>query len=444
MIKTRSLPCNKGKVDDLLRWNTTHMSYDRYWPSHDDAAAWTSLYEIAKTKRSGTPVNVSSYIGTEVLNTESGKGRQNPCFHTKVGVVNIPYLLYQGSYTFDSRRYLAEYYRLSPFPSVTVPQVTKPAVDFSAAKRRAYRSMRPRFDGDISMINFLFELKDFRDIAKALPKLYSRMHTDFASTNWRWWLSSVDHLQSDVANMLRKGIVEPTRPAAEMWLIYQFAISPLMRDIASMVGQATTTALEAQALFKKQGLQEQTSHYSEKVVHAETGTVGSKNYYCLKFGQYSETKYTATCKYLYDYALRNKVDAFMRYWGLGGSFEAFWNMIPFSFLADYVIQIGKSIHAMERDPNVLNWQIKSWTDSEKFKICNGWYIQDDPRTKVWVIDGVFQNPLSRAHGKLLCGVEGSIYDRRVSQPTIGLYVPKLKGPSLKQWISVAALARCFF
>lgn len=210
-----------------------------------------------------------------------------------------------------------------------------------------------------------------------------------------------------------------------------------------MVGQATTLAVDAQREFKELGTELQTSHYSEVVVHSDTGTRGSKNNYWVKTGEYSSTKYTVTCKYLYDYTLRESVAAFMRYWGLGGSFEALWNMVPWSFLVDYVIQIGKSLHAMERDPHVTNWQIKSWTESEKYKICRGYYVCDDPRAKLFVLDGKFKYP-NQAAGTLLSGVEGSIYERKASEPAIGLYVPKLKGPSLKQWLNVAALARCFF
>lgn len=132
----------------------------------------------------------------------------------------------------------------------------------------------------------------------------------------------------------------------------------------------------------------------------------------------------------------------MRYWGLSGSMEALWNATPWSFLVDYVYTVGKSIHAMERDPNV-NWHVKTWLDTLKYKHVLGHYVNGDPRAKVFVIDGQYMTP-NKAHGTLLSGVEGSIYTRKVSQPIAGIAAPRLRGPSLQQWFNVAALARCFF
>ena len=464
-VKTRTCPGYKGHANDLLYFASSGVSFDQRLPAYKDQEAWLASHKWGQTNRS-TSVGSTVQNGTESITTGNGVNKENPCFHTRIRGVNVPYTYCIGDYCGDSYRYFASYWR-SPLNSGTI-QLVAPAIDYQFAKSRAYFNMRPRFEGDVSMLNFLYELKDFRDIANALPNMYKNVGrawdtaTNYALRNkqlrdgmkhdglssrdvshTRYYRDVMKRNSADVKRSLT-GIqsVDPTLLAAEAWLLNAFAIQPLIKDISAMLSQATIAAKDAQAKFKDLAATEQNSHYSEKFELEASGSTGSKNDYWRKYGTYRAYTYTATCKYTYDYTMRSHYDAFMRYWGLSGSFEALWNATPWSFLVDYVIQIGKSIHAMERDPNV-DWHVKSWLDTTKYVHRVGEYITGDPRAKVFVVDGKYLS-VNSAAGTLLSGVEGSIYNRKVSQPMVGFAPPRFRGPSLKQWLNVAALARCFF
>lgn len=465
-LKTTTVPPYLGNhIYDKKYWAHSGMSYDSKLPSYEDEASWLAKYQQGYTARAtlitGTPLD-----GVSSINSTNGRGKENPCYHVRNRGVNVPLTYCIGHHLGTSARYYAEYYR---FPAKTgTVSISPPAYDSRAAKSRAYWSMRPRFEGDVDMLNFLYELKDFRDIAKFLPKSYKNLgrawndavnHLRRNKTFWDGALRSDFDYQTLISTKYYNDVVrrnktyvkslldgvrtfKPTLAAAELQLINSFMIQPTIRDIASMLSQATIAASEAQAKFKNLGLQDQKSHYTEKTIYEESGTNGTLNWYWVRIGTFRSHTYTATCSYTYDYTMRSHFDAFVKYWGLGGSFETLWNATPFSFLLDYVIQVGKSIHAMERDANV-DWHVKTWLDTVKYTHSYGQYITADPRCKVFVVDGKYMSP-TQAHGKLLSGVEGSIYDRRVSQPVAGLFVPKLRGPSLQQWLNVVALARCFF
>lgn len=464
-VKTRTIPGYLGKgITDAKYWTASSLTYDQYQPSWSNEEAWLATYlngMLQRTTSVGVPQN-----GTESITSENGRGRENPCYHVKKNGVSRPFLAYTGAWDYSSVRYLVRYYR-SPTVSGSI-DVVQPVTDFRAAKSRAYYNMRPRFEGDVSMLNFLYELKDFRDIAKALPKAYKGLRSawsdavDHCVRNKQLWSGAVkDGLSADRVkstkyynDVLRRNSryydrvtsavssTSPTLLAAEAWLLNAFAIQPLLKDISSMLSQATLAAHDAQQAFKDASDSKQSSHYSEHIVHEDSGVTNTKNNYWKRSGVFRKTTYTATCKYTYDYTMRPRKDAFMRYWGLSGSLETLWNATPWSFLVDYVYTVGKSIHAMERDPNV-NWHVKSWLDTTKYKHAYGVYVNGDSRAKVFVIDGEYFTP-SRAHGMLLTGVEGSIYSRKVSQPMVGIAAPRLRGPSVGQWLNVAALARCFF
>lgn len=465
-LKTMDVPLYLGNhLNDSLYWAHSGFTYDALQPLISNEAAWIAMYFMGQSRRA-TNVKVPAQLGTSSINSVNGRGKENPCYHVKSLGLNVPHLYYIGHYLGTSGRYLGEYYRRPALSKSVV--LNPPAFDYRAAKSRAFHSMRPRFEGDISMLNFLFELKDFRDIARFLPKAYKGIgkawndtlnHARRNKTFWYGALRSDFNYQtlistkyySDVVkrnrtyvNELLTGVktFKPTLVAAEIQLLNSFMLQPLMKDISKILSQATIAAYDAQSKFKTLGLTEQKSHFTEKTFYETSGVTGTDNYYWLRTGIARSHTYTATCSYTYDYTMRSHFDAFMRYWGLSGSFEALWNAIPFSFLLDYIVQIGKSIHAMERDSNV-DWHVKTWVDTIKYVYSSGQYIIEDPRSKVFVVDGKYLSP-AKAHGKLLSGAEGSIYDRRVSQPTAGLFVPKLRGPSLQQWLNVVALARCFF
>jgi hypothetical protein len=286
--------------------------------------------------------------------------------------------------------------------------------------------MQPEFEGNISLINFLFELKDFKSIAKYLAKKPLKKLANFARRHWS-------------SNTAKKTIRSGTRLAAEARLTNEYAIKPLIKDIVTLHIQLKETVSELQKQFAAEGLAGNTRHYSEDFIHTET--LGSSVYsYPVASGYKYSTKFTANMRYTYQYETRTFIDAIVKYYGLGLSFEAIWNGIPFSFLADYLINIGKTISIMEHDPNVL-LKCGEYTESlltareyGSFLVPGRYNTLEAP-----IVDGFIR---SKTKSCLVAGSSASLYTRQRTTPYYGPVSPRLRKPSSGQMLNVAALVRC--
>jgi hypothetical protein len=131
-------------------------------------------------------------------------------------------------------------------------------------------------------------------------------------------------------------------------------------------------------------------------------------------------------------------EMFRKYWGLTGTAEEFWNMIPFSWLLDYFFQIGKALRYTDVDKN-LDLQSLDYAESHLVYAgkVSGIRRTSDPCSSI--IDGKLQPVDSWMPVQ---GYYSSDYNRVITQPMkVGLIVPKFKVPSTGQWLNVAALVR---
>lgn len=419
-----------GEEDDLLY--SAVSGYENISTGHfDDPAYHLDRYSYYCERRA-TAVYCPSELGAEQISwVSNGDGKYNPCTHLRTRIINVPFGACFRKYNLNTAYYWLGYYRFkSPaYYPYSLGILQHPTIDIQAARARAWNNMQPRFEGKISLINFLYELKDFRDIVKYLFKK--------------------EKFIKDIRKVLNKGKrpilapKDPTRGIATAILVNNFAIQPLIKDISAMMQQANIIVREAQQKFFESGSEYQTSHYTEEINRVDSRTLGTGNYYWTGSGYLEFTLFTATLKYKYDYTMRNTIDAWMKYWGLCGSFEAWWNMIPFSFLVDYFVQIGNSIHAMEHDPKVHLTEYE-YGESLKTTFFYGTSTNGDPRHDVLVLDGnvLLKAKNDRLKDRLLAGIEGSIYTRRPCMPYYGPATPRLRLPSTRQTLNIAALLRC--
>lgn len=440
-VKTRTLPTNLGEAGDSLYYASTSSTTSTIYPTLSDQWFMDS-YNAGMLAR-GTLVNVPyNDEGTEYIEwSAQGRDTYNECRHQVTGRVNLPFNVAFERYGKPWTIYLYPYFRMSQpsYAQWSVSTIKHPTVDFTAARARAWHNMQPRFEGEVSMLNFLLELKDFRDVSKFI---FLRESKDKILQLRKLFAGAADNLRRSTKPSLRPGPgVDPTKAAASAVLLKNFALDPLVRDLVTMFAQAATLATEAQLMFMRDGMVYQTSHYTEEIDRSESMTYYPyNNNYIYKYGTQNFTKFTATLKYRYDYSMRSTVDAFCKYWGLSGSFEAFWNAIPFSFIADYFIQIGNSIRAMEHDPHV---RIHHWYYGESLKTTYqaGWVTSGDTRMKRLILNGQLIKPQHHAD-QLLAGTMGSIYTRRLTQPYYGPATPRVRIPSGKQGLNLLCLARC--
>lgn len=443
-IKSRALTNYKGDIGDLLYYASSGTGlWSTYNQYADVPDYWLGRYYSAQAKRNSNVVFPYSDQGSEVIEWASmGRDKYNPCTHRKVNRVNLPFGMYYERATAPGTVYLEDYQR-KPQPSYAqfaLANMQHPSTDVQGVRARAWHSMQPRFEGEVSMLNFLFELKDFRDIAKFIFK--------------KDMLGKIANLR-DMFNRrllatktveVHKGyhLYKPHLPDGEVaadWLTYQYAIKPLIADLGKILLQLALIADHAQSAFLQAGDTYQSSHFSEEINRSESMTYYTNNSYPWKYGVQNFTKFTATLRYKYDYRMRDPFQAWVKYWGMNPSFLVFWNALPFSFLADYVVQIGNSIRAMEHDPNV---RIHDWTYGESYKtqFAAGHVTSGDSRVRHLIVNDKY---LVSGAKKDVCiaGTTGSIYTRSVRTPYYGPAFPRWKMPSGTQFLNMAALARCF-
>lgn len=386
-------------------------------------------------------VTVYPHTGEEVFeSTKRKKPLMNNCYHSKVQALNVPYgydafrynAIFNGTYY--NQLYQYDHRRLSlPWPMALGDDLLHVSTEASGAARRAWWHMQPRFEGEVDMCNFLFELRDFKTLARyALRPIasYSKI------------ASKLRRLRRDIARQkAQTGSV--SRGAAGLYLTWELALKPLLSDLASIHAQLATLVRELQAEFKIAGSEDQSSHYSEPLGVVENLTTYSNNNYWYQLGTRRKTLFTATMHYQYAYEMRSTVDAIVKYWGLSPTPETFWNAIPFSFIVDYFIKIGDSIHAMTKDPNV-DLRMHDYAESLLTTVRTGYIVKNDDRLCCLVLDGQLDDSGKNHDGALISGVQGTIYERRITRPNYGPALPRLKSPSMKQGMTMGAIVRCLF
>ena len=359
-------------------------------------------------------MKLNPVIGNEKIEWTNGRERFNACNHYRVRGVNVPHSYVRqtprggGTYQYFYRR------GTSGSPVSLSGHVTS---ETRAASSRAWWTMQPRFEGQISMLNFLYELKDVKELAKQAYHILSKLK------NFR---RTFNHLKSTPK-------FDPTKSVAQIHLTTEFGIKPLLSDLSQIWKQLGDIVKQAQAEFAEDGDNAQTRHYAETLATSNTFSYSD----WIGTGIKQSTFFKATLRYKYNYTLRDDFSAFTKYWGLDGSFEAFWEATPFSFLVDYFIKIGKAIHAMETDPNVVTIPIEYCESLTTLK-TSGVHMTPNGSIKLGVIDGILTT------SGLLSGYEAKLYTRRVVPPCKGLYIPLTAKPTDKQKLNIAAIVRSFF
>lgn len=410
-------------------------------PSFDQAGLTALLSAKPPVLKPYTPPD---YLGVEYL-SDVGRHKglsgykfytearmMKPCKHRKIVFLNHPvsFLRVATLPVVPSQTvFWYTHTRLSVYFSnwITDSDLVTPSPDMSFSGR-AWLSMQPRFEGEISMLNFLWELKDFRDIAKYALKLEARR-------DFQRWLRDLRKIPARIANA-------PGKTAASAHLVNSFAISPLLADMLSIHKMLLSCVDEAQSAFANSGSTYQKTHYTESVDQNGSfipGVQNNSNYLFMQYGNATRDRLTATLRYTYKYNVRDKLAAFARYWGLNLSAEAIWNCIPFSFLADYFLTISRSLHAQETDPNVLLTD-HQYAESAKRTLYAGAVGLVDPKIVLRIND----IPVDAYDFQPISGYFGTAYHRYLCQPNrFGMFVPRPKWPRTKQVLNIAALARCF-
>lgn len=379
-------------------------------------------------------------VGNESIeSTTRAKPAFNSCIHTKMLGHNYAY---QAVYpkAVSTSCGLRDYFRIPMWVGTSVPLLNGANwTEFDDAQRRAWWSMQPRFESEIQFLNFIYEMKDFKTIAKHLLKFeVSKIGSKMVGLRNQLRRMSREYERGTGS---AKTLADITKTAAEARLVYSFAILPLISDITAILKTLALTVQEAQNRFSQAGSSGNSlSHYTESYPHYQTGAYGTAdNNRFMWFGTSSDSVFTATLQYNYRYKMRQGWDLFKRGWGLEVNAEVLWNAIPFSFLVDYFYKVGQAIHTMSVDPNVY-LKLHQYCESILVTASSG--VMIDPTRLAY-----FYAPSAtkRTNGLVpMVGITGTRYTRRVTSPNKGMATPILKTPKGGQLWNMAALARCFF
>lgn len=435
MFKERTLPFDYG-LDNFV---PGHL-YSSMSGGGSEAAAelnkWDKLEVMMEIRELGKrnanvvlPDKVSSMLGFEQFESTTLKRPSfNSCHHMKTGGVCYPYT---GAYKNGKGSVYYEFFFRASTTWVCppIPILTRHfPVDVSTAQRTAYGVMQPRFEGNISMMNFLIELKDFKSLARFL-------------TN-----KPVKKLSNMFRRLIKKPKFDITKPLAEAHLANEFALKPLISDIVSISNQIGALVTDVQREFADAGRERNTMHYSEVFPISESSVINA--YYQGKYpywmvGVNEQFTFNASMEYDYQYSMRDSISAFTKYWGLATNAEVIWNAIPGSFLIDYVLKVGDALAINSRDKNVL-LNVSQYCESFLSERSSGKHFRAPYMYSPLIGCGRKPKYPAPAGNYLITGDMSSLYTRNVTSPNTGPVMPRLAVPSTKQGWNVLALARCFF
>jgi len=401
--------------------------------------------------------------------TKRGKKIYNDCDHSFNRVVSAPFTMwYRDNGTSSPRAVCGYRFDINPdmvFPFnngvLDIPDVWW---QLKTARERAWYHLQPRFDGGVQMLNFLFELKDFKDIAGSLASLHKKfpsnvkhlsldsLRKEASKSPQSRTVNGITQLKKSKSGQLpaprnpewqRKTgdgipVVDPSVAASNAWLFWSFGLQPFLRDVTDIMTQAGILASQAYDEFVAKGHEPTSRHYREILDKSYTGI---KSWEGMKRGDYQSLSFNATAQYTYEYSPRDPRDVFERFWGLKWTPEVIWNMLPFSFLWDYFQRFGKALNAVQRDTNAL-MNLIQYCESLMLKKISGIYYTGEYSGVTGLC--CYKKDWDLSQPVLLAGVDRTHYIRTKTQPVPnGLYIPKFKLPSGKQGLNMLALARLF-
>lgn len=455
MEQTRTLPYDYG-IGDGTMYASSSVTNEAAEPQCRSEKFLMDMFTMGKSA-AVTPISASLFEGYQNFgSTEHKRPMFNGCSNMKLRGFCYPYGITYENYRVPASIYLTPYSALNPSSYYTYRQFVESAsaydVFWSAtdnAQRRAWRSMQPRFNGRVELLNFIFELKDFKDVSKSVLKFRYRNLADELKSIRRLLRESrrelgidPDQITLGMIPQVLKSLDYTSRGLASVFLTKKLAVDPFIRDIFAIHVNMAQQASEAESAFKQQGTKTNRSHYGEVIFDESTSDpyYSRYNYYWRQLTKRQTLRFTATMEYSYEYKTRPAMQAFRRYWGLDLTSEVIWNALPYTFIADYFISIGESIGNMTSDPNVA-LTMSQYCESTLYEAFAGFETKGDPRTQWICVNGVMNS--GDKTGIPISGWEYSSFQRRVGEPDKALALPQLRWPSFGQSAILASLIRCW-
>jgi len=307
--------------------------------------------------------------------------------------------------------------------------------DLEGLKQRSLRAMLPLIKDELSVINSIIELKDF----KSLPKTISNVRKLARSVTEQFG-------QFSASSTLRR----ITRTGADSYLQYAFNVAPTLSDISGVYTALTKTRARITALVNGQG-HPQKKHFRAKLdvpdvtssgTYSSPQPVGGYPYGCARpCGVVSlATRYVYTdvstfhaeIEYNYNFTqyqtehaqLLGMLDAF----GVNLNPAIIWNAIPWTFVVDWVIGVSRWLNdrrVLNMEP-LINIHNYLWSYTGRRRIVTYRKVRRD-----LIYHDIAANEYIEQPQVPLPVVTESVYRRDAAIPTAGSVI--LSGLSLREF-----------
>lgn len=305
--------------------------------------------------------------------------------------------------------------------------------DIRRARYEAYDTMVPKFESDFDLSMFIWELKDFRRLVTLGLRLVN------ARRQWK----ALELLQREGRKLAggspSKSLGSGVDLTVGAFLSYNLAYAPLIKDIRNLIKSTRDFHNNAREQFEEAGEQYNTSYHSATAVTRDESSPLS-NHFWISSGRLDWAKYTAFMSYKYFYPMRDALDALIPYFGMDITIDDVWNMIPLSFVIDYVWKLGKALQLMDRSTSAAILD-PVFGESVVHYSQSGLFLAQDK-----VLGGahtVVNGKIVKGGYPLLSGYEAKNYLRLPVKGLARRVIPHFSNPNNKQKLIGMALALSF-
>lgn len=264
------------------------------------------------------------------------------------------------------------YYYSTYLSGVAAVSLNTASVPWSSLSDSALAAMLPTFYDGNNLVNFIIEMKDFKDVGAKLGLAIS--------------LKKKSLLQA-IAGFNPKD--KPLAKLSKSYLSYSFGWKPLFNDVVSFVQLILGVEARYNELVQRANKPQQ-SYWGTwisgtdlpEVVHSSSagrgptgGWAGSFLAKCkhrVTLGKTDGIRYHATVRYRYPMppdltSVIGKLRASLDGLGLSLNPATLWNAIPFTFLIDWVVNIGKWLESLRLDNVQFKTEILDFCHSARIQ-----------------------------------------------------------------------------
>jgi len=258
---------------------------------------------------------------------------------------------------------------------ITDPGFVPLPADLELLQQRALSAIMPRIKSEFSVLNAVYELKDFKHLALTAKSAIVRVS--------RLGLDKV--LLSTLRKVGKAFTTRPTlsglaRTAAGTYLEWKFAIAPLLQDIAATWQAVSNTEKKLRKLLDN-AEKVRIGHFSWEYVEYTDVTITGSPYvwsalqpaspdYNRPLGScsgqvvrdvgYKPSKFHQEIEYSYYYLdlqiAHSRLLAYLDAFGIQLNPAIIWNAIPFTFILDWVVGVSRFLDSLKAgwmDPVVI-------------------------------------------------------------------------------------------